>query len=89
MNVSEFRTAYRRGKYSWPGGYPVFAVTADGGCLCFDCLKSERREILEAIAHGLSHSGWKVEAFEANWEDPELYCSHCNNRIESAYAEPE
>jgi hypothetical protein len=26
-------------------------------------------------------------ALEANWEDPDLFCDHCGDRIESAYAE--
>jgi hypothetical protein len=29
-----------------------------------------------------------VEALDVNWEDPDLFCDHCGNRIESAYAEP-
>jgi hypothetical protein len=28
-------------------------------------------------------------ALEVNWENPELFCDHCGNRIESAYAEPQ
>lgn len=28
-----------------------------------------------------------VEAHGVNWEDPDLYCDDCSERIESAYAE--
>lgn len=36
LTVSEFRKQYSRGlgKYAWPGGYPTYAITADGGVLC-------------------------------------------------------
>ena len=64
----------------------MFAVTSDGGVLCFACLKSERRNILEAIRDNDSN-GWKVEGFDINWEDPMLHCDNCSERFESAYAE--
>lgn len=70
--------------YAWPGGYPLFAITSDGGALCRHCVKSER----EAIGTTTGTDGWCVVAVEANWENPALYCDHCGQRIESAYAEP-
>ena len=69
--------------YAWPGGYPRFAVTHDGGVLCHECCKSER----SSIGTTTGSDGWGVVALEANWEDPELFCDHCGARIESAYAE--
>lgn len=84
--VSDFRKAYRAGPYAWPGGYPVFFVTSDGGALSFKAAKQERRNILEAIAHK-QNDGWRVVASEINWEDPDLLCDHTGERIESAYAE--
>lgn len=77
-----------RNPHAWPGGYPVFAVTSDGGALCPKCVRSEFREIAEACRKRLSN-GWRIEASAINWEDPELFCDHCNKRIESAYAEDE
>jgi len=71
--------------YAWPGGYPLFAITHDGAALCHYCCKTER----ETIATTTGRDGWGVVAIEANWEDPDLYCDHCGDRIESAYAEPE
>lgn len=85
---SEFGTALKRGAYAWPGGYPTFFVTSDGAALCFDCAMSEARRITAAIRDGLK-DGWCVEAQDVNWEDSSLYCDHCSNRIESAYAEDE
>lgn len=65
--------------YAWPGGYPLFYLAKDNGVLCPTCANQfhpERdNEQLEAIA------------CDVNWEDPSLFCEHCNKRIESAYAE--
>jgi hypothetical protein len=72
-----------RAPYAWPGGYPLFAVTRDGACLCHRCTKSER----ETIGTTTGTDGWTVVALEANWEDPHLYCDHCSAQIESAYAD--
>jgi len=68
--------------YAWPGGYPLFAVTSDGACLCHRCTTSERG----AIGTTTGTDGWCVVALEINWEDPQLYCDHCSAQIESAYA---
>ncbi len=74
-----------RAKYAWPGGYPLYLVTSDGAALCCDCGRKEWKQIAYAIMHGLN-DGWRVVAPDVNWEDPELYCDHCSQRIESAYA---
>lgn len=70
---------------AWPGGYPMFYITDDGGCLCPSCVQDNLEEI------GTTHkgSGWNVIASDINWEDPFLLCDHCGNRIKSAYAEEE
>lgn len=68
--------------YAWPGGYQIYYVCQDGGTLCPAC----------ANEHA-SKSGdewdpqWNVVGADVNYEDPSLYCDHCNARIESAYAE--
>jgi len=31
--VKDFGEALRNGPYAWPGGYPLFFITADGGAL--------------------------------------------------------
>jgi hypothetical protein len=71
--------------YSSVGCYPLHAVTSDGATLCHRCCKSER----EAIGTTTGSDGWNVIAIEPNWEDLGLYCDHCGERIESAYAETE
>jgi len=73
-----------KNKYAWPGGYPMFVVTTDGGALCVDCVRAEWR----AIAHSTvtaAHDGWDAAGSDVNWEDPDLDCDHCGEKIESAY----
>lgn len=84
--ISDFRKAIRAGAWAWPGGYPKFFITSDGGALCFEAAKEQRRCILEAIASD-ARDGWRVVAVEINWEDSELVCDHSGELIESAYGE--
>jgi hypothetical protein len=77
-----------RNKYAWPGGYPMHIVMSDGESLCADCAKSEFRLICQSTLSNI-RDGWRAEGSDINWEDSDLYCAHCNNRIESAYAEEE
>ena len=89
-SISDFRRAMRLGPYAWPGGYPCFFVTNDGGALSFEAAKACRREMLEALREGKrDHSGWLPVALEVNWEDSDLVCDHTGKRIESAYGEDE
>lgn len=87
MTPREFEAALRSGPYAWPGGYPLFFYTADGGALSFETAWSERNEIFSALRDNDRGGGWYVIGQEVNWEDPELLDSHTGERIESAYAE--
>jgi hypothetical protein len=58
--------------YACPGGYPMFYLDAENCILCPKCANKE--EI-------------PPTAYSVNWEDPQLFCEECNERIESAYAE--
>jgi hypothetical protein len=63
--------------WAWPGGYPIVYVAYEDNepvWLCPQCADKDK------------HKGHLVSA-DINWEDPELYCDDCNERIESAYAE--
>ena len=85
--ISDFRAAVRNGPHAWPGGYPLFFLTADGAAISFDGAKKDRRNILEAIRDNDSRSGWRVCAVDVNWEDSDLRCDVTGERIESAYGE--
>jgi hypothetical protein len=66
--------------YAWPGGYPVYYLAKDNGVLCPKCANefTEGRD---------NDTQLEPVAFDVNWEDPQLFCEHCNTRIESAYTE--
>ena len=85
LNARKLRDELIASPYAWPGGYPMFAITSDGAALCKHCCKNERSSI--GFTYGTD--GWNVVGLDINYEDPELYCDHCGDRIESAYAEPE
>ena len=86
MNTASHVKEFIRNKYAWPGGYPMYAITSDGGVLCHSCCQSEFRNIVGAI-HANNSDGWLVEAITVNWEDPDLFCDHCSEPVESAYCE--
>lgn len=73
-------------KYAWPGGYPLYAVMADGESLCPDCLIGNLKLIVQAT-HGHFRDDWAIQGAEINWEDPRNYCCNCGNPIPSAYGE--
>ncbi len=87
-NLKDLRAAKQvaRDKYAWPGGYPMFLVMSDGGCLCPDCVKRGWRSIVAASLRGL-RDGWKPEDADINYEDTELFCDHCSKQIEAAYTD--
>jgi hypothetical protein len=76
-------------KYTSLGCYPVFYITKDCGVLCADCANGKNGSLayVGTSPDGIEDGQWKIVVQEANWEDPELYCEHCNGRIESAYAD--
>src|SRR5574337_870491 len=85
--VRDFGEALKNGPYAWPGGYPIFFITSDGGALSFATAWNERALIVQAILDNDRRGGWRVVASDVNWEDGSLYDDHSGARIESAYAE--
>ena len=75
--------------YAWPGGYPRYFVCSDGAAIAFKTAEQQRWQIRRAIRTNDTGGGWCVVACNVNWEDPDLYCDHTSERIESAYAEDE
>lgn len=74
-----------RHPYTWPGSYPLFGLTDDGGVLCRDCCRVEFRRIAESIPK----DGFYLKSLHVNWENTSLYCDHCSDFIESAYGNDE
>lgn len=85
--TADYKATLRAGGFVWPGGYPLFLICADGGVLCFDCARKEARNVLDAIHCDDRHSGWRVVACDVNYEDQELNCDHCGERIAPAYGD--
>lgn len=83
--VWDFNKALAAGKYAWPGGYPIFFITVDGGALSFDAAIENADLIRDAVITQDTNSGWCVCAAAVNWEDSDLVCDHTGNKIESAY----
>lgn len=72
-------------KYTSVGCYPIFYIKKSGfmsdSCLCSDCLNdTEERNYLE-----VSSADQVIAAI--NYEDPDLYCDNCSEKIEPAYNE--
>ena len=74
----------RNGQFAWPGGYPMYFLTSDGGALSFASVREELASILPAIKEHMN-DGWRVVACDVNWEDTELVDDHSGELIESAY----
>lgn len=69
-------TKEKRSKYTSVGGYPLFYVHM-GEAICPDCANRSKE-----------YSDIEMPS-DINWENPNLHCDECGDRIESAYAEEE
>lgn len=87
-NEKDLVVALAQGHSTWPGCYPLFFIMSDGASLCPSCASKEKERLLEAIKER-SSCGWRPVGIEINYEDGYLICCHCNERIPSAYAEPD
>lgn len=88
INTSnDLKNALRNGKYTWPGGYPLYFITCDGEPLSFESVLQEYKQVLRDVRNKENAYGWRVIACEVNWEDENLICAHSGKRIESAYCE--
>jgi len=83
-NCNQLKATIRAGRFAWPGGYPMFFHTSDGGSLSFESARYELSNILHSIKT-VSNDGWRVVGCEINYEDNNLLCDHSGNSIESAY----
>lgn len=86
--LQSIKALLRFGPYAWPGGYPVYFVTADGAALSHDAVRAQFAQVCDDHLHDAS-TGWRIVGGAVNYEDPDLRCDHTGARIPSAYAEPE
>lgn len=75
-----------RSPYAWPGGYPQALILSDGAALCDDCARDNFRQICRSTLTGCN-DGWHAAGCDVNWENTDLHCDHCGERIQSAYGE--
>lgn len=73
MNLSDYLISGRLRSYTAVGAYPLVYLTASS-VLCPKCADKNKRAVRIAAV---------------NWQDPQLHCDECSDRIESAYAESE
>ena len=85
LTVKQFIESVRDGKYAH-GGYPKFWLTHDGETFSYETVRKEIWRIARAIRDQTT-DGWRVVAYDVNWEDPEMYDGDSGERIPSAYAE--
>ena len=69
--------------YTWPGGYQIIYITADGGVLCPDC--ANLPEVKDADEHDKQ---WWLVADSSFHDGPVIQCDHCGKDIESDYGDP-
>ena len=65
--------------------YPTYHVMADGEALCQKCLEAMAKSVLEATSAPGVDPQWEYHATDINWENSDLCCAHCYDRIPSAY----
>lgn len=77
--------AFVRNRYAWPGGYTQIMLASDGGGICYKCAKENFKQILESTRNAFLNDGWAFENTFINWDDIELHCDHCGNRMPAEY----
>ena len=74
--------------YTSLGGYPVFALTLDGGILCPACVRVNKGQVYHNTLDRHGDKQWSLAAVDVHWEGEPLICDNCNEEIESAYGNP-
>ena len=83
MNMQDIKQTIRQ-PYAWPGGYPLYFITADGAALSVKAARENFRQIVWSWLNDCN-DGWLIAGYDVNWEDSDLYCDHTGEKIESAY----
>ena len=83
-NVADMKATLRHGKYTWPGGYPLYFTTSDGAALSFESARENFYQICYSIRNNID-DGWKVVGVDVNYEDNNLYCDHSGEKIKCGY----
>lgn len=87
LSLQQIKDNLRAGSTSFPGCYPKYFVASDGEPLSYTAVRDNWEEIVLAHLREDFTSDWLLVAVDINWEDPNLFCAHNNERIVSAYSE--
>jgi hypothetical protein len=80
----QLRACLRAGPYAWPGGYPLYFLTASGDTISFEGVHEHFFEEARSIR---DKSSDRIVACGINWEDPEMTCVRTGKLINSAYGD--
>ena len=79
ITMFEYRQAVAGRTPFAPGD--TYLLTSDGDCMCLECGYVNRRDIIRAIAGGLS-DGWRIDAVCNTYnEEPGQCCAICDSDI--------
>jgi len=84
-DANDLERALDQGEFSSVGSYPLYFIASNGDRLHPKCV----REVAGEDPCPAISEEWTVQVHGVNYEDPDLVCAHCGERIESAHAEPE
>jgi len=82
--INKLKT-FVRNPYVWPGGYTQIMLASDGGGICHKCVKENFRQILESTKNAFLNDDWAFEDTFINWDDVDLHCDHCSERMPAEY----
>lgn len=81
--ITELKNILRNGPYAWPGGYEIYFYADDGELICYNCVKSNLRQIFRSIQHK-QNDGWRIIGYvtsETILEDELEICAHCGKEL--------
>lgn len=79
--VKDFENCIAALGWAKDGNYPIYFITADGGCLSSASAVENAERIKDEIENG-DFLGWRVVASDINW-GYDLYCDHSGEKIKS------
>jgi DNA-directed RNA polymerase subunit RPC12/RpoP len=74
--------------FAFPGGYPLYYLTADDGILCPDCANGDNGSEAQN-PECQDDRQWRIVCADIHYEGEPITCDHCSAQIESAYRETE
>lgn len=82
-NHESAKREYSFGKFESLGMYEKHWITKNGGVLCFECVTENLEQCSDFEAQ---NPNWFLIGCQINWEDNQLYCDHCNRKINEEYS---